>query len=75
MMTATFLMSLVFIVGGVASAQVQPPFDFPPVPYDIESAIGVATDAGGTGVATFVFAEGVEPWATLNGQGGNARWY
>lgn len=65
MVTATFLMSLAFIFGSLASAQVQPPIDLPPVPYTIESAIGVATNAGGTGIATFVFADGVEPWAAL----------
>ena len=59
-------MGLALLFGSFSSAQpVQPPVDLPPVPFDMESAVGVATGAGRTGVATFVFAEGIEPWSTL----------
>ncbi len=65
MMTTALLVGLALIFGSLASAQTEPPIELPSVPYDIESAIGVATNAGGTGVATFIFADGVEPWAVL----------
>lgn len=58
-------MGLALIFGSLSSAQPGPPVDLPPVPFDTESAVGVATGAGGTGAATFLFAEGIEPWSTL----------
>lgn len=64
--TAALLMSMALVFGGLASAQSHPTIDLPSIPgMDIESAIGIATGAGGTGVATFVFADDVEPWAAL----------
>lgn len=65
LVTMVSLVTLALLLGGLVSAQTEPPVELPPVPFDIESAIGLATDAGGTGVATFLFAEGVEPWAAL----------
>ncbi len=59
------LVSMTLLLGAFAAAQPQPPVELPPVPFDIETAIGLATGAGGTGVATFLFAEDVEPWAAL----------
>lgn len=66
LIAGALFMGLVLLFGSLASAQhVQPPVDLPPAPFDIETAIGVATGAGGTGVATFVFADGIEPWSAL----------
>lgn len=66
LVAVAFLVGLALTLGSHVAAQPQPPVELPQVPYpDIESAIGVATGAGGTGVATFVFTEGEEPWATL----------
>lgn len=64
-MAMASLMSMALLVGALVSAQLQPPVELPSVPFDSESAIGLATGAGGTGVATFLFAEDVEPWAAL----------
>ncbi len=64
-LTGALFLGLALIFGSLSSAQPGPPVDLPPVPFDTESAVGVATGAGGTGVATFVFAEGIEPWSTL----------
>ncbi len=59
------LVGMALLLGALVSAQPEPPVDLPSVPFDVETAIGLATDAGGTGVATFLFAEDVEPWAAL----------
>lgn len=63
--TVALLLGLSFVAGLAAAPHPGPPFDLPPVPFDVESAIGVATGAGGTGAATFVFAEGADHWAAL----------
>ncbi|NIN69504.1 MAG: hypothetical protein GTO63_33435 [Anaerolineae bacterium] len=61
-----FLLVYTLTFGSLVAAQPEPPVELPPVPYpDIEFAIGVATGAGGTGVATFLFTEGRDPWAAL----------
>ncbi len=64
---ALTISSLLMVLAlGAGAAAPAPPVDLPPIPgKEVETAIGMAENAGGLGAATFVFAQEDGLWAAL----------
>ncbi len=65
-LAALMLCLLMVSMAGSGASVPAPPVELPPIPgKSVEIAIGIAQNAGGRGVATFVFAQEDGLWAAL----------